>query len=117
MRVTFLLGAALAVALSGPAMAAAPANPYPTEAVADYLFGCMATNGQTPNALKNCSCSIDVIASILPYDEYERAETVLSMRQVSGGGEKMAVFRETAWAKEAVDQLKRAQVEAEVRCF
>lgn len=114
MRMTSFLGPALAAALIGPAVAA---NPYPTEAVADYLFGCMAANGQTPQALEKCSCSIDVIASIMPYDAYERAETVLSMRQVSGGGEKMAVFRETAWAKEAVDQLKRAQIEAEVRCF
>jgi hypothetical protein len=38
------------------------------------------------------------------------------MRQVRGGGEKMALFRETRWAREAVDALGRAQIEAEVRC-
>jgi hypothetical protein len=96
---------------------AAQANPYPTEAVADYLFACTAANGQTRDAVQSCSCSIDVIASILPYDAYERAETVLSMRQVRGGGEKMAMFRESAFAREAVDGLKRAQIEAELRCF
>jgi hypothetical protein len=39
------------------------------------------------------------------------------MRQVPGGGEKMAIFRDTVVAKDAVDRLKRAQVEAELRCF
>jgi hypothetical protein len=39
------------------------------------------------------------------------------MRQVRGGGEKMAVFRDTPWARSAVDALRRAQVEAELRCF
>jgi hypothetical protein len=116
MRVTSYLGILLAGVLLGHA-GAAQANPYPTEVVSDYVFGCMAANGETPDALAKCSCSIDVIASIVPYDEYERGETVLSMRQVTGGGEKMAVFRETAWAKKAVDNLRRAQMEAEIRCF
>jgi hypothetical protein len=81
------------------------------------VFGCMASNGETPQALEMCSCSIDVIASIIPYKEYEAGETVLRMRQVRGGGEKMALFRDTAVAKEAVERLRRAQVEAELRCF
>lgn len=95
---------------------AAAANPYPTPVVADYVFACMAVNGQSQEALQRCSCSIDVIASILPYERYEQAETILRMRQTAGG-ERMAMFRETAWAKAAVDDLKYAQVEAEVRCF
>ena len=40
-----------------------PANDYPTVARADYVFGCMASNGQTRDALEKCSCSVDVIAS------------------------------------------------------
>ena len=112
------LGAALAVCLLLFAKAApAHANDYPTEASADYVFGCMASNGETQDTLKKCSCSIDVIASILPYEEYVKAETVLRMRQVAGGGEKMELFRDTQVAKDAVDRLKRAQTEAEVRCF
>ena len=38
-------------------------NDYPTATRADYVFGCMAANGQTREALERCSCSIDVIAS------------------------------------------------------
>lgn len=95
----------------------AAAHPYPTPIVADYVFACMAVNGQSQEALRRCSCSIDVIGSILPLDRYQEAETVLRMRQVRGGGEKMALFRETSEAREAIDALRRAQVEAEVRCF
>ena len=95
----------------------AQAHNYPTAAIADYVFGCMAANGQTQQALEHCSCSIDVIASIMPYDDYVAGETVLRMRQVRGGGEKMALFRDTTVAKDAIDRLRRAQIEAELRCF
>lgn len=93
---------------------AAPAD-YPTSALADYVFACMAANGQSRVALDHCSCSIDVIASIIPYDEYVEAETVLSMVQVPG--EKTAIFRDVPWTKEVVKELRQAQAEAEVRCF
>lgn len=91
------------------------ANDFPTEARADYVFACMATNGQSRAVLGQCACSIDVIASILPYDDYVRAETVLSVRQV--GGERSAVFQSTQIARDAVAELRRAQAEAEIRCF
>ena len=90
-------------------------NDYPTSARADYVFGCMKANGETQRSLDQCSCSIDIIASILSYERYVTAETVLRMMQVPGnlGGE----FRSTGQAKTAVDDLRRAQAEAEVRCF
>ena len=112
-----LLGALAAGALLAALAGGVQAHDYPTETIADYVFACMASNGQTQEALKKCSCSIDVIASILPHEEYVQGETVLRMRQVPGGGEKMAIFRDTVVAKDAVDRLKRAQVEAELRCF
>ncbi|MDX1540392.1 MAG: hypothetical protein R3349_03205 [Geminicoccaceae bacterium] len=107
------------IALIWVALIAAPvsSHPYPTPVIADYVFACMAVNGQSPEALRRCSCSIDVISSILPVDQYQEAETVLRMRQVRGGGEKMALFRDTSEARGAVESLRRAQVEAEVRCF
>ncbi len=91
------------------------ANDYPTAARADYVFGCMASNGQTQEMLNRCSCSIDVIASLLPYNRYVEAETVVRMRQV--GGEKTVMFRDAAVAKETLADLRRAQAEAEIRCF
>jgi hypothetical protein len=104
----------LVAASVASAAAAAPAD-YPTEALADYVFGCMAANGQTQEALRRCSCSIDVVASIVPYDEYVQASTILSL--VQRPGESVGVFRDTPWTKGIVDELRRAQVEAEVRCF
>ncbi len=108
------LCAAALVAAAGwqPARAA---NDYPTEAVADYVFACVKANGESPAILKNCSCSIDVIASLLPYERYESASTFLSMGQVAG--EKGVIFRTSAPAKAAISDLRRAQAEAEVRCF
>jgi hypothetical protein len=102
------------VAVASP-LAAAELNDYPTAARADYVFACMKTNGETRQALEQCSCSIDVIASIIPYERYVTTETILSMSQVSGpvGSE----FRSTEQAKLAVQEFRRAQAEAEVRCF
>jgi hypothetical protein len=91
------------------------ANDYPTTARADYVFACMKVNGDTHQALEQCSCSIDVIASILPYDRYVAAEAVLSLAQVPGRFG--AMFRSTETSKAAVTELRRAQAEAEVRCF
>ena len=90
-------------------------NDYPTSARAEYVFGCLKANAETREAIDRCSCSIDVIASLLPYDRYVTAETVLSMSQVRGnlGGQ----FRTSAQAASAVNDLRRAQAEAEVRCF
>ncbi len=90
-------------------------NDFPTAARADYVFACMATNGQTREMLERCACSIDEIASILPYETYLEAETVLSMRRV--GGERMAVFQSSAAAEDLVAELRRAQAEAEIICF
>ena len=90
-------------------------NPYPTETVADYVIGCMAANGQTQTALRQCACSIDAIASVLPFDVYERADTVLRMRQA--GGASAGLFRETPVLNDTVDRLRQAQVEADFRCF
>jgi hypothetical protein len=91
------------------------AGDYPTSALADYVFGCMKSNGETRDALNRCSCSIDVIASIMPYDHYERAETFKRMSLTTG--EASGLFRESAPAKDALSELKRAQAEADIRCF
>lgn len=108
---------AAGILCAGIGTGAARANDYPTEVVADYVFGCMAANSQTQEALRQCACSIDVLSTLLTFDDYSMAETVLRMRQIPGGGEKMAMFRETPFARQTVDKLRRAQVEAEVRCF
>ena len=91
-----------------------PANDYPTVTRADYVYGCMLVNGQGRDVLEKCSCSIDVIADVLPYKQYEEAETIMSVRQ--RGGESVAYMYAPAM-QEKVRNLKRAQVEGEIRCF
>lgn len=89
-------------------------NDYPTVTRADYVYGCMLVNGQGRDVLEKCSCSIDVISSVLPYKEYEEAETIMSVRQ--RGGESVAFMYAPAM-QEKIKNLKRAQVEGEIRCF
>jgi hypothetical protein len=111
-----LMAAAIAAALVGQAKAQdAWGNDYPTEARADYVFACMAVNGNDRETLRRCACSVDVIASILPYESYVAAETVLSMRQMTG--ERVGMMRTAPMAKDAVADLRRAQAEGDVRCF
>lgn len=104
------------IALSSPgAHAQEMASDYPTVSRAEYVMTCMASNGQTRQALERCSCSIDVIASILPHTRYEQAETILRMLQVSG--QSAELFRATPELRDTVADLRRAQAEAEIACF
>jgi hypothetical protein len=102
-------------AATAAALRADEVNDYPTSARSEYVFGCMKANGETRQSIDQCSCSIDIIASLLPYDRYVTAETVLSMSQVRGN--LGTQFRSSEQAKGALDDLRRAQAEAEVRCF
>lgn len=88
---------------------------YPTTARAEYVFACMNTNGGTQEALRQCSCAIDVIASIVPYRSYEQAETVLRMRRGTSGY--LAQEFRVPIANDMVKVLQQAQAEAEVSCF
>ncbi|MDP9836319.1 hypothetical protein J2T09_001063 [Neorhizobium huautlense] len=99
----------------GSAGAALATEHYPSVAIVEYVGGCMKANGETRKALNSCSCSIDVIASIIPYDRYEAAETFRSMGLETG--ERGVLFRQGAAAKNAISELRRAQAEADVRCF
>ncbi|MEM7237919.1 MAG: hypothetical protein AAF501_08865, partial [Pseudomonadota bacterium] len=63
-----LTRALVAACLASPALAHDTLNDYPTIARADYVFACMASNGQTREVLERCSCSIDVISTILSYE-------------------------------------------------
>ncbi len=91
-----------------------PTNDYPTVTRADYVFACMQVNGQTRDMLEKCSCSIDQIAAVMPFEDYEAAETVMSVQLK--GGESVAALH-YAHVQDKVKTLKRAQVEGELRCF
>jgi len=109
-----LLLAGVPARAQGP-VASGGTNDYPTAARADYVFACMASNGQTQDALNRCSCAIDTIAAAVPYEAYEKAETILRMRH-QGGGYLAQEFRTPA-SNAMLQQLQEAQAEADVSCF
>jgi hypothetical protein len=119
MRCT-VIAVAMIAALSAVARAAPeapPANDYPTPARADYVLGCMAANGNTHEALYQCSCAIDSIATQLPYSDYEKAETALSLQLGNGVGGRVGLFRDPPEIKAVLERLRQAQAEANLTCF
>jgi hypothetical protein len=108
--------AVVALVLMWPsAVCAAELNDYPTSARAEYVFGCMKANGESRQSIAQCSCSIDVVASLVPYERYVTAETALSLAQVRGN--LSAQFRTSEQATSVINEVRRAQAEAEVSCF
>ncbi len=114
-----LAGALLALAIIAPHAAAqeakVPRYDYPTSARADYVIGCLAANGFQRQLLEKCACGIDAIADRMSYDDYEKADTILSMQQASVGP-RGGLFRDTPVAKLTLEKLRRAQAEANLRC-
>ena len=105
----------LALLLAAAPSAHAAENDYPTSARADYVIGCIAANGNTREALLKCSCAIDTIAGIMPYSDYEQAETALSMQAGGGVGGRVGLFRDPPQIKAVLEELRRAQAEANLR--
>jgi hypothetical protein len=94
----------------------AQADDYPTATRADYVIGCMAANGNTQQALLKCSCAIDTIAGLMPYSHYEQAETALSLQRGGGVGGRVGLFRDPPQIKAVIQELRRAQAEANLQC-
>jgi hypothetical protein len=108
------IGLLLLAFVGRPADAAG--NDYPTSARADYVIGCMAANGNTREALLKCSCAIDTIASLMPYSRYEQAETALGLQAGGGVGGRVGLFRDPPQIKAVIEELHRAQAEANLQC-
>ena len=112
----FLAIGLVAALAAGPAHAEVNVNDYPTSARADYVIGCMAANGNTREALLKCSCAVDTIASLMPYSHYEQAETALSLQAGGGVGGRVGLFRDPPEIKAVIEELHRAQAEANLQC-
>jgi hypothetical protein len=92
------------------------ANDYPTTARVDYVLGCMAANGQSRQIMEKCACSIDVVAAQMPYARYEQADVVLQMQQ-SMTADRIGLFRDPPEVKDLIEELRRAQAQANLQCF
>ncbi len=109
--------ATLIFALAGAVfpVAAQVTNDYPTAARTEFVLGCMAVNGHTPEMLQKCSCSIDVVASLISFEKYVRIVTVMRMQQVPG--DRTASYRGAEWANAMIDEMKSAEAESTLKCF
>lgn len=105
----------LSMACLLPSMTLAADNNYPTAARVDYVIGCMAANGQDYLTMQKCSCSIDVIAEQIPYDDYEAVATVMGMQEQRG--EMGVLFRTERSMQDDVEHFRSVQADADLRCF
>ncbi len=112
-----MIKATLIFVLAGAAfpVAAQVTNDYPTAARTEFVLGCMAVNGHTPEMLQKCSCSIDVVASLISYEKYVRIVTVMRLQQVPG--DRTASYRGAEWANAMIDEMKSAEAESTLKCF
>ena len=116
MPTRFAVKSALAIMGLLTAVLPAAANDYPTAETVDYVLGCMAANGNNREALQRCSCSIDFIAKHLPFPDYEKAETALSLQMGGGVGGRVGLFRDPPEIKQVIEHLREVQAEANLEC-
>ncbi len=90
-------------------------KPYPTTIIADYVLGCMAANGNTRESLHQCSCSIDYISARVPFEDYEKIQTIMQIQM--DRGQRGIFYRDSQWAKSRVEALQKVQAASTLRCF
>ena len=76
----------------------------------------MLSNGVSTETLQKCSCSFDFVADAIPYEQYEQVQTLMRLQQMPGTG-RVAVYKSSNWAKNAVTHLREVQAESTLRCF
>ncbi|SAL87929.1 hypothetical protein AWB74_08324 [Caballeronia arvi] len=99
----------VAATAGGGNAAAAKTHDYPTEGRVEYVLGCMDDNGHDFANVYKCSCAIDKIAKVLPYDDYVEQSTFSKYATLGGeGGAEFRVDRAKAQTKKFRDLQKEA---------
>ncbi len=91
-----------ALAADATSDAAPPAKgyDYPTQGRVEYVLGCMDEKGHDFANVYKCSCTIDRIAAVLPYDDYVEQMTFAKYATLGGeGGNEFRVDRARAQTK------------------
>ncbi len=86
---------------------------YPTQGRVEYVLTCMDDNGHDFANVYKCSCVIDKIAAVIPYDEFVDESTFA--KYASLGGEGGAEFR-TDTARHQTKSFKTLQSDAYRAC-
>ncbi len=112
-------GPVLILGLTGCDLQTAPElaeSGYPTLARVEYVLQCMEQRGgQNLDSLYPCVCSIDKIATQMPYEEFAEAQTFTFMRGASG--EAAGLFRDPPRASELRKKLEDAETVAQKNCI
>jgi len=109
------LGAALAMALTGIALAqGGGTKAYPTVDRVEFVLECMQKNGGKQEFLYKCACLIDEIAQRYTYDDFVEAST--AARYQSLAGERGGVFRDPPQVRETAKRYLQIQGEAMKYC-
>ena len=109
------LGAALAMALTGVALAqGGGTKAYPTVDRVEFVLECMQKNGGKQEFLYKCACLIDEIAQTYTYDDFVEAST--AARYQSLAGERGGVFRDPPQVRETGKRYLQIQGDAMKRC-
>jgi hypothetical protein len=91
----------------------AQGHDYPTQGRVEYVLGCMDDNGHDFANVYKCSCAIDRIAAVLPYDDYVEQMTFSKYSTLGGeGGNEFRVDR----AKAKTKNYRAIQTEALHAC-
>lgn len=86
---------------------------YPTQGRVEYVLSCMDDNGHDFANVYKCSCVIDHMAAVLPYDDFVDQSTFAKYATLGGeGGNEFRVDRAKAQAK----QFRTLQSEAYLSC-
>ncbi|WP_343671762.1 hypothetical protein [Paraburkholderia heleia] len=86
---------------------------YPTQGRVEYVLGCMDENGHDFANVYKCSCVIDRMAAVLPYDDFVDQSTFAKYATLGGeGGSEFRVDRAKAQAK----RFRTLQTEAYRSC-
>jgi hypothetical protein len=85
---------------AGAAGASAQGHNPPTQGRVEYVLGCMDDNGHDFVNVYKCSCAIDRIAAVLPYDDFVEQSTFSKYATLGGeGGAEFRVDRAKAQTK------------------
>lgn len=96
-----------------PKPAAAGGYDYPTQGRVEYVLSCMDDNGHDFANVYKCSCVIDKMAAVLPYDEFVDQSTFAKYATL--GGEGGAEFR-VDHAKSQTKRFRTLQLGAYQAC-
>lgn len=102
----------LLLVLAAPSLARA--DDFPTSGRVEYVLECMQKHDGKYEYLYKCSCVVDRIAKVLPYDDFVAMSVALRNQSLSG--ERGGLFRDAATSKDMAGRLREIESGANKAC-